>query len=247
MKKRDGPGQRRTILVTGGCSGIGLALVRALADAGDRVCVVDRRLLGSAVRIVARAGGRAFARDVRDFNAAQEVARTIVDAYGRVDGLVNNAGISRDCVSWKMTEAQWDEVLAVDLKGVFNYTRAVAPFLRRQRGGRIVNVSSTNALRGKWGLANYSAAKAGIIGLTRTCARELGKYNVTVNAVAPGMVETPLTAGLPSDIRARARQEAALGRIAKPTDIAAVIAFLLSDAARHVTGAVIPVDGGQTA
>lgn len=238
---------RRTILVTGGASGIGLALCRILAARGDRVCIVDRTASGKAASLVARSSGRFFGRDVRDFQAALGVARLLTAAFRRVDGLVNCAGISRARVCWEMSEEEWDDVLAVDLKGAFNYTRALAPVLRRQRGGRIVNVSSVNAMRGKWGLANYSAAKAGMIGLTKTCARELGKYGVTVNAVAPGMVDTPLTAHADRDIHARAAKEAALGRIAQPEDVAEVIAFLLSDGARHVTGSVIPVDGGQTA
>lgn len=238
---------RRTVLVTGGSSGIGLALVRDLASQGDRVCVVDRDSNSAAMHLVSRSGGRFFQRDVRSFGAAQEVVRILTDAFGRVDALVNCAGISRARVCWEMSEAEWDDVIAVDLKGAFNYTRAAAPVMRRRRSGRIVNVSSVNAMRGKWGLANYSAAKAGMLGLTRTCARELGKYGVNVNAVAPGMVDTPLTAGVDRAIHLRAAKEAALGRIARPRDIAAVITFLLSDGARHVTGAVIPVDGGQTA
>lgn len=242
-----GSAGRETVLVTGGGSGIGLALARILRDRGTRVCVVDRQARGPAVALAAASGGRIFERDVRDFAAAAGVVGTIVEAYGRLEGLVNCAGISKDRVCWEMSEADWDDVIAVDLKGAFNYARAAAPHMRRQRRGRIVNVASTNALRGKWGLANYSAAKAGMIGMTRVFARELGKYNVTVNAVAPGMVRTPLTAGLPPEIMQRASKEAALGRIAEPRDIAAVIAFLLTDDARHVTGAVVPVDGGQTA
>lgn len=235
------------MLITGGCSGIGLATVRILAAEGHRVCVVDRRAAGLGAAVARRSGGRVFEADVRDFAAAEAVVHAIVSRHGRLDGLVNCAGISRDRVCWEMSEAEWDEVIAVDLKGAFNYARAAAPRMRRQRAGRIVNVASTNALRGKWGLASYSAAKAGMIGMTRVFARELGKYNVTANAVAPGMVRTPLTAGLPPEIMERASREAALGRIAEPEDVAAVIAFLLTDAARHVTGAVIPVDGGQTA
>ncbi len=237
----------RTALITGGSSGIGLAVGKLLAAGGARVCVVDRDSNSAVMHLISKSGGRFFQRDVRNFGAAQEVVRILSDAFGRVDDLVNCAGISRARACWEMSEAEWDDVISVDLKGAFNYLRAVAPVMRRQRGGRIVNVSSVNAMRGKRGLSNYAAAKAGLIGLTRTCARELGEYGVNVNAVAPGMVNTPLTAGVPRAIHRRAAKEAALGRIALPADIAAVVGFLLSDGARHVTGAVVPVDGGQTA
>jgi len=237
----------RVVLITGGMSGIGLATARAFQKAGDKVFVVDRQETPEGAEVVRASGGRHFAADVREFAAAQSVVEQIVGAETRLDVLVNNAGISRDHVLWKMSEWDWDEVLAVNLKGAFNFLRAAAPVFRRQQKGKIVNVSSINALRGKAGLANYAASKAGLIALTRTVARELGPANVNVNAVAPGMVETPLTSELSVDIFAQARRESALGRLGQPDDIADVIFFLCSDQARHITGQVIVVDGGQTA
>jgi 3-oxoacyl-[acyl-carrier protein] reductase len=238
---------RRVVLITGGMSGIGLATAEVFARAGDRVCVVDRQPTAEGRRIVESTGGRAVEADVRDFAAAERIVSEISSAEGRVDALVNDAGISRDHVVWRMTEADWDEVLAVNLKGAFNYLHAAASVMRRQNRGKIVNVSSINALRGKAGLCNYAASKAGLIALTRTAARELGPHNINVNAVAPGMVETPLTQGLAEDVRAQACREAALGRLGQPREVADVIFFLCSEQARHITGQVMVVDGGQTA
>jgi NAD(P)-dependent dehydrogenase (short-subunit alcohol dehydrogenase family) len=148
---------------------------------------------------------------------------------------------------WKMSEDAWDQVLDVNLKGCVAFCRAVAPVFREQRHGRMVNIASINGMRGKAGLSNYSASKAGIIGLTRTLARELGPRGINVNCVAPGMVRTVMTANLPGEILATAIAETALGRIAEPEDVARVVVFLCSDRARHVTGEVIRVDGGQCA
>lgn len=237
----------RVVLITGGMSGIGLATARAFQKAGDKVFVVDQQESAEGAEVVRASGGKFFAGDVREFAAAQSVVEQIVGAETRVDVLVNNAGISRDHVLWKLSEWDWDEVLAVNLKGAFNFLRAVAPVMRRQQKGKIVSVSSINALRGKAGLANYAASKAGVIALTRTSARELGPANINVNAVAPGFVETPLTDKLSAEVLAQARRESALGRLGQPEDVAEVIFFLCSDQARHITGQVIVVDGGQTA
>jgi 3-oxoacyl-[acyl-carrier protein] reductase len=144
-----------------------------------------------------------------------------------------------------MTERQWDDVIDVNLKGCFNYTRAVAPVFREQGSGRIVNLSSINGLRGKFGQANYAASKAGVVALGKTAARELGRFNVNVNTVAPGMVMTELTRTLPAEIIARAQGETVLGRLADPEDVADTVVFLCSERARHITGEVIQVDGGQ--
>jgi len=168
-----------------------------------------------------------------------------VRELGRLDCLVSCAGIARDAMSWKMSEEAWDEVLAVNLKGTFAYCRAVAPVFRAQKSGRIVTIASINGLRGKVGLANYAASKGGVIALTRTLARELGRSGVNVNCVAPGMVRTAMTATLPPAVLDVALAESALGRIADAEDVARVVVFLCSDAARHVTGEIVKVDGGQ--
>lgn len=237
-------------LVTGGASGIGAEITRAFAAAGARVAVVD--LVDPATARAefsqVRDGNeriRILRADVSNFTAAAETAQSVIDAWGGVHYLVNNAGVNRDKAIWNLTEEDWDKVIDVDLKGCFNYARALAPHFREQGRGRIVNISSINGLRGKFGQTNYAAAKAGVIGLSKSLARELGKYGVTVNAVAPGFIETPMTRSMDPEWRQAAVQETVLRRAGLPEDIAAVALFLCSDAARHITGDVIKVDGGQ--
>jgi 3-oxoacyl-[acyl-carrier protein] reductase len=237
----------RVVLITGGMSGIGLATAGLFAKAGDQVHIVDRQETPAGRLLVNESGGRFFSADVRDFADAERIVGEITAAGGRLDVLINNAGISRDHVLWKMSEADWDDVVGVNLKGAFNFLRAATPVLRRQQSGKVVSVSSINGLRGKVGLANYAASKAGVIALTRTAARELGPANINVNAVAPGLVETPLTERLSPEVHAQAMRETALGRLGTAGEVAEVIFFLCSEAARHITGQVIVVDGGQTA
>jgi 3-oxoacyl-[acyl-carrier protein] reductase len=242
-------GGRAVGLVTGGGRGIGLAIARAWMRRGVAVAAVDCDAAGEArVAEAARATGAPwafFAADVRDFARAEQVVAGTVSTLGRLDHVVLNAGIARDHVSWKMTEAEWDEVIAVNLKGAFNYARAAIPTLREQGSGSIVFVSSINGLRGKFGQCNYAAAKAGLIGLARSLALELGPSGVTVNVVAPGMIRTPMTTGLSEAVVERAKGEAALRALGEPEDVAEAVDFFCGAGARHVTGTVLRVDGGQ--
>jgi 3-oxoacyl-[acyl-carrier protein] reductase len=240
----------RAALITGGGRGIGAAIARELAREGCDVAVVDRDAFEAAeavAREVREAGRRAVAirADVTSLAAAETSVETVLREFGRLDILICNAGITRDAMVWKLTEAAWDEVLAVNLKGSFAYCRAAAPVFRAQKSGRIVTIASINGLRGKAGQANYAASKAGMVALTKTVARELGPSGVTANCIAPGLVRTGMAELLPPEIRDRAIAETAVGRMAEPEDVAAVVAFLCSDRARHLSGTVIKVDGGQ--
>ena len=229
-------------IVTGGASGIGRAIVDALVLAGARVHVLDKHFdSGIAGGVVCHPI------DLRDPHAPAQVVQRVFSLEGRIDHLVNNAGLARDAVLWKLDDDAWDEVLDVNLGAAFRMLRAIAPLMRERGKGRIVQIASINGLRSKFGQANYSASKAGVIALTRTAARELGRFGITVNAIAPGLIETPMTHSLPDEVRERARAETASGRIGLPGDVAAVVLFLLSDASAHVTGTVLPVDGGQLA
>jgi 3-oxoacyl-[acyl-carrier protein] reductase len=237
-------------IVTGGSLGIGAAIARELARQGANVALNYRRHDAEAKQVVAEIEalgrkGLAVQADVASFADAQRMVAQVAEAFGGLDILVNNAGINRDSVIWKMTESQWDEVLDTNLKGYFNYIRAVVEIFRAQNSGKIVNITSINGLRGKFGQTNYSAAKAGIIGLTKALARELGRSSVNVNAVAPGLIETDMMKDAPPKVIEAALAEIVLGRLGKPEEVAAVVAFLCSEAARHITGHVIQVDGGQ--
>jgi 3-oxoacyl-[acyl-carrier protein] reductase len=242
--------REKVAIVTGGSRGIGRAIALELAKNGADVAINYLRSEEMAREVVSRIeamGRRALAlrADVASFAEAQRMVAKVIEEFGRLDILVNNAGINRDRVIWKMTEEEWDEVIATDLKGCFNYARAVAPIFREQRYGKIINIASINALRGKFGQTNYSAAKAGVIGLTKALAKELGRYNVNVNAVAPGLIETDMVKRAPESVREMALMESVLGRLGQPEDVAHLVAFLCSERSRHITGEVIKVDGGQ--
>jgi acetoacetyl-CoA reductase/3-oxoacyl-[acyl-carrier protein] reductase len=225
-------------IVTGGSRGIGRAIADALAAAGAQVHVLDLGEPADAGRFAHR-----FVRlDVGDSAAVQAAVAQLGAAPAF---LVNNAGITRDRSIAKMSDADWRSVIDVNLTGAFNMIRAVAPRMAERGYGRIVNITSINGMRGKFGQANYAAAKAGLIGLTKTAAREFGRKNITVNAVAPGMVMTEMARVLPDEVLDRARREAALPLLAEPQDISDAVLFLLSDAARAITGEVLRVDAGQ--
>ena len=242
----------KNALVTGGSQGIGAAVSLELAREGANICLTYRKHAAEAKEYAAEimAMGRkalALQCDIASFAQAEQVVKSAIAELGRVDILVNNAGMNWDGVSWKMTEEQWDRVLEVNLKGYFNFTRHVAPLLKEQKYGRIINVTSINGLRGKFGQTNYSASKAGIIGYTKALAKELGAFDVTVNAVAPGLIETAMLkeSEARDKIIGMAMGESALKRVGQPEDLAYLVAFLASDKARHITGEVIKVDGGQ--
>jgi len=240
----------KVAIVTGGSRGIGRAIALDLASNGADVAFTYRARADAAAEVVEKASStgrkvKAYQCDSASFSNVEKTIEAILAEFGKIDILVNNAGINRDAVSWKMSEEQWDTVLQTNLKGYFNYVRFVAPVMREQKSGRIVNVTSINGLRGKFGQSNYSAAKAGVIGFTKALAKELGKYSITVNAVAPGLIETDILKDAPDKVREMALAEIVLGRIGSPEDVAHLVTFLCSEQARHITGEVIKVDGGQ--
>jgi 3-oxoacyl-[acyl-carrier protein] reductase len=243
-------GRQRRALVTGGSSGIGRAVAETLARDGCDVGILfagDLEDAAPVVDCIESLGRRAWVRvaDVADASQAAHAIKDCAAELGGLEILVNNAGIVRDQVIWKMTDAQWGDVINVDLTGVFNMSRAVAPLMRSEGYGSIVNISSINGMRGKFGQTNYAAAKAGVIGFTKALAKELARFTVTVNAVAPGMVDTPILDDMSPDAKERAISEILLGRIGTPEDVAEAVCFLCSDRARFITGEVLRVDGGQ--
>lgn len=226
----------QTALVTGAARGIGRSIADALAAAGARVYGLD----------IGDPGDFPYGYltgDVSKSAAVEKAVSSLPDGVPTL--LVNNAGITRDRTLGKMSDEEWAAVLSVNLTGAFNLIRTVAPRMAAQGYGRIVNITSINGLRGKFGQGNYAAAKAGLIGLTKTAAREFGRKGVTVNAVAPGMVLTEMARRVPPEVLEQARREAALAELARPEDIAAAVLFLLSDGARSITGEVLRVDAGQ--
>jgi 3-oxoacyl-[acyl-carrier protein] reductase len=244
----------RIALVTGGRTGIGGAIAIRLAEEGCDVAIVDRTIDSATERTMdaIEAAGRrtmSFKADVASAAQADEAVDRVVEEFGRLDILVCSAGINRDRVIWKMSDEEWDDVIDVNLKGCFNFCRAAARLWRadenRQSGGRIVNVASINGLRGRFGQTNYSASKGGLIALSKALAKELGRYGVGVNVIAPGMVNSDMTAGLPLDVLERAKEESVFGRIGTPEECADLAAFLCSERASHITGEVIRIDGGQ--
>lgn len=240
----------KVALVTGGSLGIGTAISLDLARNGADVALTFRRHEEEAKAIVDQIKSmgrkaREYKVDVSNFEAAQKLVDKVIEEFGHLDILVNNAGMNWDGVIWKMKEEQWDAVINVDLKGTFNFIRAAAPVFKEQQSGKIVNITSINAMRGRFGQSNYTAAKAGTIALTKTVAKELGRSKVNVNAVAPGLIETEMIKSMPEDFTQSSKAETVFDCLGKPEDVAYLVSFLCSDKACHITGEVIKVDGGQ--
>ena len=236
-------------VVTGSSRGIGRAIALRLAAGGAKVVVNYRGNEAAAAEVVDQiqaSGGEALAvqADVSDPAQAEALIDAAKKAYGRIDILVNNAGTTRDTLIMRMSEEDWDVVIDTNLKGTFNCIKAVSRSMMRQKYGRIVNITSVAGLAGNAGQANYAAAKAGLVGLTKTVAKELGSRGITCNAVAPGFVPTDLTASLPQNLVEKAIELTPLGRMGMPEDMAAAVAFLASDDASYITGQVLAVDGG---
>jgi len=232
----------RTIIVTGAARGIGRALASCFTRAGGTVVAVDYDedvLVPSAQEI----GAIAVAADVSSTADVEHVLAVALEQTGRVDCLVNNAGILRDKVLWKLDDEDWEAVLGVHLGGTFRFTRACVPHFRERNYGRVINVTSYTGLHGNPGQAAYAAAKAGVIGFTKTAAKELARFGVTVNAISPN-AETRMIASVPDEKRAELEALIPLGRFAHPDEIAASVAFLASEEAGYITGAILPVDGG---
>jgi len=241
--------ENQVAIVTGAGRGIGRAIALQFAKEGARVACVSRteqnaQSVASEINALRVDGAKAYAVDVADHAAVQKVGGQILDDFGRADILVNNAGVRRDALVMRMSVEDWDVVINTNLRGAFSFTQAIVRVMAKQRSGRIINISSVIGLMGNAGQTNYAASKAGLIGFTKSLARELASRNVTVNAVAPGFVTTDMTAGLSEDIKKTIHAKIPLGRTATPEEIANAVTFLASAEAGYITGQVLCVDGG---
>lgn len=240
----------KTALITGAARGIGKAIALKFASEGANVAftdlVIDDNALATQAEIEAYGvKAKGFASDASNFEATKAVVAEIQKEFGRIDILVNNAGITKDGLMLRMSEEQWDRVIGINLKSAFNFTRNVLPVMFSQRAGSIINMASVVGVHGNAGQANYSASKAGMIALAKSVAQEMGPRGIRANAIAPGFIETAMTAALPEKVREEWKVKIPLRRGGKPEDIADVATFLASDLASYVTGQVIQVDGGM--
>jgi 3-oxoacyl-[acyl-carrier protein] reductase len=240
----------KSAIVTGGSLGIGASVALELARAGADIAINYRRHDAEAKEVAKQIEdlGRkclVIKADVTNYSDAEAMFKQVIKTYGKLDILICNAGINKDRVIWKMSEQDWDNVINVNLKGYFIYNKLAAGYFKDQRSGKIINITSINGLRGKFGQSNYSASKGGIIALTKALAKEVGKFNVNVNTIAPGMVMTEMARNIPPEFLQKAVDETVLGRVATTEDIANVVVFLCTEKSRHITGEVIKVDGGQ--